>query len=149
MGEEINELKSKLVNQLEKMQMNQKHQMEKIAFCLLNSGNGKIEDLANHLFNSPQTESKKISGKNSGLGTRRGSGKINSLLNSGKGSKLNSRKGSLYNETLRSNGTRGEVPNRGAILQAVGQEVIPEVNEGEDEGKKISKKSTSKNNKLK
>ena len=38
MGEEINELKSKLVNQLEKMQMNQKHQMEKIAFCLLNSG---------------------------------------------------------------------------------------------------------------
>ena len=32
--------------------------------------------------------------------------------------------------------TRGEVPNRGAILQAVGQDIIPEVNEGEDEGKK-------------
>ena len=50
MVEEINEIKSKLVNQLEKMQMNQKQQMEKLTFCLLNSGDGGMEDLALNLF---------------------------------------------------------------------------------------------------
>ena len=50
MVEEINELKSKLVNQLEKMQMNQKQQMENLTFCLLNSGDGGMEDLALNLF---------------------------------------------------------------------------------------------------
>ena len=137
MGEEINELKSKLVNQLEKMQMSQKHQMEKITFCLLNSGKGNMENLALHLFKS---------NKNSALNTQRGSiagSRKNSVLNipkgnaalSSKNSALNSRRGSIHNDTLKSNGTR-DVPNRDAILQAVGQDIIPEVNEGEEEGKK-------------
>ena len=141
MGEEINELKSKLVNQLEKMQMNQKHQMEKIAFCLLNSGNGKIEDLAIHVLNSPPTESKKDTRKNSLINTRRGSSQVNSKMNSRKGSIYNSRKGSLFNETVKSNGTKAEVPNSLAILQAVGQDVIPEENEN------IGKKFTRMNSK--
>ena len=44
--------------------MTQKHQMEKITFCLLNSGNGNMENLAFHLFKS---------NKNSGQNTVRGS----------------------------------------------------------------------------
>ena len=51
MGENINELKSKLVSKLDKMEMVQQHQMEKIMFCLLNSG--YCEDLPSHMFNSP------------------------------------------------------------------------------------------------
>ena len=144
MGEEINELKSKLVNQLEKMQMNQKHQMEKIAFCLLNSGNGKIEDLAIHVFNSPPTESKKNTRKNSLTNTRRGSSQKISKMNSRKGSIYNSGKGSLYNETVKSNVNKVEVPNRGAILQAVGQDIIPEENEDENEGRKLTRMSSIK-----
>ena len=121
MGEEINELKSRLVNQLEKMQMSQKHQMEKIAFCLLNSGKGNMENLALHLFRS---------GKTSGLNTAKTSA-FNSRKNSltqKKSSTIVSRKDSLHNDTIR------EVPNRSNILKAVGQDIIPEV-EGEDEGK--------------
>ena len=144
MGEEINELKSKLVNQLEKMQMNQKHQMEKIAFCLLNSGNGKIEDLAIHVFNSPPPESKKNTAKNSMTNTRRGSSQKISKMNSRKGSIYNSRKGSIYNETIKSNGTKIEIPNSGAILQAVGQEVIPEENEDENVEKKFTRMNSKK-----
>ena len=128
MGEQINELKSKLVNQLEKMQMNQKQQMEKITFCLLNSGDGNIEDLALHLFRS---------GKNSGENTRKGSA-LNSRKNSisnKKTSAFNSRKGSIRNDT---SGIKGEIPNKTAILQAVGQETIPEESE-EDVKKKESK----------
>ena len=147
MGEEINELKSKLVNQLEKMQMNQKHQMEKIAFCLLNSGNGKIEDLALHVFNSAPTDSKKNTGKNSMVNTRRGSSQKISKMNSRKGSIYNSGKGSLYNETVKSNGTKVEIPNSQAILQAVGKDIIPEENEeneNENAGKKLTRMSSIK-----
>ncbi len=127
MGEEINELKSKLINQLEKMQMSQKQHMEKITFCLLNSGNGEMEDLALHLFRS---------GKTSGLNTAKGSNVTSSknILINKKTSAFNSRKGSIHNETIKSSGTK-EIPNSGTILKAVGRSVIPEVNEGEDEEK--------------
>ena len=128
-GEEINDIKSKLVNQLEKMQMTQKHQMEKITFCLLNSGNGNMENLAFHLFQS---------NKNSGQNTARGS--INRSMKK-KTSALYSRRGSTHNDTLRSN---NEVPNSGAILELVGEEGIPEVNEGEDESKKKVNQSQRK-----
>ena len=138
MGEEINELKSRLVNQLEKMQMAQKQQMEKLTFCLLNSGNGNMENIAINLFKS---------NKNSALNTQRGSiagSRKNSVLNAQKGSTvgsrknsaINSRRGSSRNDTIKSTGTKIEIPNKGAILQAVGQDIIPEVNEGEEEGKK-------------
>ena len=140
MGEEINELKSKLVNQLEKMQMNQKQQMEKLTFCLLNSGDGGMEDLALNLFRNG-------SGKNSGLNTVRGSAlnsRKNSLTNR-KTSALNSRKGSIRNDTS----IKGEIPNRTAILQAVGQDTIPEENEGEEEGKKKESKNISQRKSLK
>ena len=50
LGETINELKSKLINKLDKMQMVQNHQIEKVMFCLLNSD--FAEDLPTHLFNS-------------------------------------------------------------------------------------------------
>ena len=134
MGEEINELKSKLVNQLEKMQMSQKHQMEKITFCLLNSGNGNMENIALHLFHS---------NKNSGMNTARGS-EINSRRNSilKKNSALISKRNSTHNDTIKSIGSK-EIPNKMAILQAVGEEPIPEVNEGEEEGKKNESKIKS------
>ena len=136
MGEQINELKSQLVNQLEKMQMNQKQQMEKITFCLLNSGDGNIEDLALHLFRS---------GKNSGEITRKGStlnSRKNSISNK-KTSAFNSRKGSIRNDTS----IKGEIPNKTAILQAVGQDIIPE--ESEEEGKKKQSKIISQRKSLK
>ena len=134
MGEEINELKSKLVNQLEKMQMSQKHQMEKITFCLLNSGNGNMENIALHLFHS---------NKNSGMNTARGS-EINSRRNSilKKNSALISKRNSTHNDSIKSIGSK-EIPNKMAILQAVGEEPIPEVNEGEEEGKKNESKIKS------
>ena len=134
MGEQINELKSQLVNQLEKMQMNQRQQMEKITFCLLNSGDGNIEDLALHLFRS---------GKNSTEITRRGSA-FNSRKNSyKKASALNSRKGSIRNDT---SGIKTEIPNKTAILQAVGQDIIPE--ESEEEIKKKESKNISQRKSL-
>ena len=37
-----------------------------------------------------------------------------------------------------------EVPNRGAILQAVGQDIIPEENEDENEGRKLTRMSSIK-----
>ena len=55
-GEEINELRSKLINHVEKMQMAEKHNLEKVTFCLLNSANGEMEDLAFHLFLSKNSE---------------------------------------------------------------------------------------------
>ena len=57
MGENINELKSKLISKLDKMEMIQKHQMEKIMFCLINSGN--CDDLPSHLFDSPAGDSRR------------------------------------------------------------------------------------------
>jgi hypothetical protein len=51
-NEGISELKSDLTNKLERIQKKQNQQMQKIAFCLLNSGDDKIEDLALRLFNN-------------------------------------------------------------------------------------------------
>ena len=51
MGENINELKSKLIAKIERMEMVQKHQLEKVMFCLLNSG--YCDDLPSHVFESP------------------------------------------------------------------------------------------------
>ena len=56
LGGTINELRSKLLSKLDKMQMVQKHQMEKVMFCLMNSD--YTDDLPSKLFesgnNSPQ-----------------------------------------------------------------------------------------------
>ena len=51
MGENINELKSKLIAKLDRMEMTQQHQMEKVMFCLLNSG--YCDDIPSHMFESP------------------------------------------------------------------------------------------------
>ena len=48
--EDIIELKGDLLNQLERMQMIQNMEMKKIAYCLQNSGDDKIENLATRLF---------------------------------------------------------------------------------------------------
>ena len=50
-NEGINELKSDLNYKLERIQKNQKQQMKKIAYCLLYSGDDKIEGMAMRLFN--------------------------------------------------------------------------------------------------
>ena len=50
MTEDILELKGDLLNKLEKMQMAQNLEMKKIAYCLQNSGDEKIENLANRIF---------------------------------------------------------------------------------------------------
>ena len=55
-NEGISELKSDLTNKLERIQKNQKQQMQKIAYCLLNSGDEKIEGLAMRLFNSDYSD---------------------------------------------------------------------------------------------
>ena len=102
MGEAINELKSQLVNQLEKIQMAQKHQMEKIAFCLLNSGDDKIEDLALRLFSNENTNYRQNSGNlfadSNTANVKRGSiftkSKKN-IFNSGMSSSKNSRGASM------------------------------------------------------
>jgi hypothetical protein len=149
MGEEINELRSKLINHMEKMQMQQKHNFEKVTFCLLNSADGEMEDLAFNLFRS-----KKSGGntpKGSALHSRKNSisNKKTSHFNSRRGSikkdnntrrasikkdntRGSTRKNSARHESKKSTGTR-EIPNSGNILKAVGNNVIPEVNE--DDGK--------------
>ena len=58
--EGINELKSDLAYKLDKMQKNQKIEMQKMAYCLLHSGNHKIQGLATRLFNSYNNDSKDI-----------------------------------------------------------------------------------------
>jgi len=158
LGEEINKLKSQLVYQLDKMQMSEKHQMEKITFCLLNSGNGNMEDLAFNLFRSNKNSNKNTqrgsilnSRQNSNKNTQRGSilnSRQNSILK-GKNSYLNSRKGSIQNDTIRSNGTKVGVPNKGAILDMIEGDAIPEVNEGEDEVNKNQSKIASQRKSLK
>ena len=50
MTEDILDLKGDLLNKLEQMEMKQKAEMKTIAFCLQNSGDEKIESLANRLF---------------------------------------------------------------------------------------------------
>ena len=51
MGENINELKSKLIAKLDRMEMTQQHQIEKVMFCLLNSG--YCDEIPSHMFESP------------------------------------------------------------------------------------------------
>ena len=55
-NEGISELKSDLTNKLERIQKRQKQQMQKIAYCLLNSGDDKIEGLALRLFNNDYSD---------------------------------------------------------------------------------------------
>ena len=50
MVEGIMELKGDLLNQIEKMQLAQDLQIKKIAYCLQNSGDANIENLANRIF---------------------------------------------------------------------------------------------------
>jgi len=50
MTEDIIGLKGDLLNELERMQMAQNLQMKKIAYCLQNSGDEGIENLANRIF---------------------------------------------------------------------------------------------------
>ena len=50
MGEHINELKSKLISKLDRMEMNQQHQIEKIMFCLINSG--EADNIPTNFLNS-------------------------------------------------------------------------------------------------
>ena len=51
-NEGINELKSDLIHKLDKIQKKQNQQMQKIAYCLLHSGDDKVEGLAMSLFNN-------------------------------------------------------------------------------------------------
>ena len=51
LNEGINDLKADLNSKLDKIQKNQNQQMQKIYFCLLNSGDKKIENAAFRLFN--------------------------------------------------------------------------------------------------
>ena len=50
-NEGINELKNDLTSKLDKIQKKQNQQMQKIAYCLLHSGDKKVEGLAMSLFN--------------------------------------------------------------------------------------------------
>ena len=129
-GEEINELRSKLVNHIEKMQMVEKHNFDKVTFCLLNSANGEMEDLAFHLFRAKKSEGN--TPKESALHSRKNSisNRKTSLFNSRRGS---IKRSSIRKDTKKSTGPR-EIPNGSNILKAVGNNVIPEVNE--DDGKK-------------
>jgi len=52
MTEQIVELKNDLTNKLDKLAQKQKTQMETLAFCLQNSGNPKLEELANRVLTS-------------------------------------------------------------------------------------------------
>jgi hypothetical protein len=52
MTEQIVELKNDLNNKLDKLAQKQKTQMETLAFCLQNSGNPKLEELANRVLTS-------------------------------------------------------------------------------------------------
>ena len=51
LAEGINELKSDLNHKLDKIQQNQNQQMQKIYYCLLNSGDKNVENAAFKLFN--------------------------------------------------------------------------------------------------
>ena len=48
--EEILDLKGDLMNKLEKLEMKQKSEIKTLAYCLQNSGDDKVENLANRLF---------------------------------------------------------------------------------------------------
>ena len=48
--EDILDLKGELMNKLEKLEMKQRAEMKTIAYCLQNSGDDNVENLANRLF---------------------------------------------------------------------------------------------------
>ena len=50
MVEDLIDLKGDLLNKLERMQMKQNLEMKKIAYCLQNSGDTNVENLANRIF---------------------------------------------------------------------------------------------------
>ena len=59
-NEDINELKTDLNNKLDKIQKNQNHQMQKIYYCLLNSGDKNVESVAWRLFNDFSGNNNKV-----------------------------------------------------------------------------------------
>ena len=65
MTEDIIELKGDLLNKLENMQMLQNLEMKKIAYCLQNSGDDNIENLANRLFGDNILKNKDVNNPNS------------------------------------------------------------------------------------
>lgn len=76
MTEDIIEMKSTLLNKLDRIQLRQRQQMEKIAFCLQNSGNKKIENLASRLLQGEYFDYQQMDALNFGetkSGIRRGS----------------------------------------------------------------------------
>ena len=67
LNENINELKSELINKLDIIQNKQKQQIQKVAYCLMLSGDDKVEELAERLFNGDipnQNNKKNILNKN-------------------------------------------------------------------------------------
>jgi len=52
LNEGINELKSDLDNKFEKIQKMQKQQMQNLAYCLINSGDDKLEKMPMRMFNN-------------------------------------------------------------------------------------------------
>ena len=152
LGEEINNLKSQLVHQFDKMQMSSRHQMDKLTFCLLNSGTGNMEEVAYNLFRSD---------KNSKQPTLRGSmmnSRKDSRQPSQRGSIMNSRKNSILNKkssiqnsrkgSKTSTGTKMEIPNKGAILEMIKEAPNAEINEGEDGEKNQSNLNTGRSSKI-
>ena len=91
LAEDIIDLKGDLLNKLEKMDMNQNKQMQKIAFCLQNSGDEKIEYLANRVFGEYLPKNIESTGPNS----------FNSTRNKQRGSVFMPR-GSLFNTIVNS-----------------------------------------------
>ena len=85
--EEIVEMKNELHNRIQRLAQRQKNQMETLAFCLQNSGNPQIEDVANRILtndyynyqiNSPILGSPN-SNDNNTSSSKRGSKKLNPL----------------------------------------------------------------------
>ena len=65
LNEGINELKTDLNNKLEKIQKNQNQQMQKIYYCLLNSGDKNVESAAFRLLNDFENRNNKFIRKTS------------------------------------------------------------------------------------
>ena len=84
LNEDIIDLKTDLNNKLDKIQKNQNHQMQKIYYCLLNSGDKNVENVAFRLFNE-------FSGNNNKL--------LNNYQN--KGSNKNSKLGESFRKSAR------------------------------------------------
>ena len=93
LNEDINELKTDLNSKLDNIQKNQNQQLQKIYYCLLNSGDKNVENVALRLLNNysdienkfQRNYSKKESFKNSNFGDsfrkRNSRSSTNSLFN--------------------------------------------------------------------